>query len=116
MKPKYVKREIKDAIKTEYFEEKGMPSYFAEMLAARDFTPDDYEVCFNNKTCFHSPFDMQNMSEAVETISYVMESGGSVLIYGDYDADGLTASSILSLFFTDNGIENTVVIHNRDEG
>ncbi len=116
MKPKYVKREIKDAIKTEYFEEKGMPSYFAEMLAARDFTPDDYEVCFNNKTCFHSPFDMQNMSEAVETISYVMESDGSVLIYGDYDADGLTASSILSLFFTDNGIENTVVIPNRDEG
>ena len=37
---------------------------------------------------FHSPFDIPNMSQAVETISYVMETDGKVLIYGDYDADG----------------------------
>ena len=59
---------------------------------------------------------MVNMREAAETISYLIETGGSVLIYGDYDADGLSASSILSLFFTDSGIENNVIIPTRDEG
>ncbi len=88
----------------------------AEMLNARGVTADNYQQFFTDKLSFHSPFEMPNMEEAAETISYILEDGGSVLICGDYDADGLTASAVLSLFFTDNGVDNDVIIPTRDEG
>lgn len=116
MKEKYLKRPLKNDCDIQYFVEKGYQIEYAQLLAARGITRDDFDKYFTNATTFHSPFEMTNMKEAVETISYVLETGGSILIYGDYDADGLTASSILSLFFTDNGVENTVLIPTRDEG
>ena len=116
MKQKYTKRPYYDAQSVEFFTANGIPLPLAEMLNARGVTQSNYQQFFTNKLSFHSPFDMPNMAEAVETISYILEEGGSVLICGDYDADGLTASAVLSLFFTDNGVDNDVIIPTRDEG
>lgn len=116
MKQKYVKRPILNDKVLDYLVGKGFQTEYAQMMSARGITADNFDEYFGDSFMFHSPFEMANMKEAVETISYVLETGGSVLIYGDYDADGLTASSILSLFFTDNGVENTVLIPTRDEG
>ena len=116
MKGKYLKRPSLDNGATEYLMQKGLNRGLAEALSARGVNAANYDDYFGDTMTFHSPFEMLNMSEAVETISYVAESGGSILIYGDYDADGLTASSILSLYFTDNGIDNDVIIPTRDEG
>lgn len=116
MKQKYIKRPIADNSAVEYFVDAGYQTEYAQILSARGINAENYEKYFGTSLSFHSPFEMTNMKEAVETVSYVLETGGSVLIYGDYDADGLTASSILSLFFTDNGVENTVLIPTRDEG
>lgn len=116
MKQRYFKRQLNQNGDIGYLIDKGYSVEFAELLSARGVSSENYDEFFGNSTCFHSPLEMTNMTEAVETISYVIESGGSILIYGDYDADGLTASSLLSLFFTDNGIENNVIIPTRDEG
>lgn len=114
MKQRYTKRQYTDEISVQYFVEQGVPRPIAEALNARGISREDFPQFFGG--CFHSPFEMKNMREAVETISYVLEEGGSVLICGDYDADGLTASSILSLFFSDNGVDCDVLIPTRDEG
>ena len=116
MKQRYIKRPCLDDISVEYLIGKGFSRPLAEALSARGVNQHNYEQYFSQKLMFHDPFDMVNMRQAVEVITYLMETGGSVLIYGDYDADGLTASSILSLFFTDNGVENNVIIPTRDEG
>ena len=116
MKQKYTKRPYNDIQSVEFLADKGIPLPLAEMLNARGVTMDNYQEFFSNQLMFHSPFEMPNMAEAAETISYVLEEGGSVLICGDYDADGLTASAVLSLFFTDNGVDNDVIVPTRDEG
>lgn len=115
MKQRYLKRQPTDAKSVEYFVEQGVPKALAEAMNARGISAADFPNYFG-KSCFHSPFEMKNMQEAAETISYVLEEGGSVLICGDYDADGLTASSILSLFFSDNGVDNDVIIPSREDG
>lgn len=115
MKERYKKRKIKDIESVQSFVERGIPENLAEVLSTRGVTAQNYDAYFGGD-CFHSPFEMKNMSEAVETISYILEDGGSVLICGDYDADGLTASSMLSLFFTDNGVDNDVIIPTREDG
>ncbi len=116
MKPKYVKRPVADENNVQYLTEQGLPRAIAEVLSSRGINSSNYENFVNGGVTFHSPFEMANMDSAVETINYVMETGGKILIYGDYDADGLTASSILSLFFSDNGVENDVIIPTREEG
>lgn len=116
MKQKYYKRIVEDEQSVQYLMSKGMPRAIAETLSVRKIGKDNYENFVDDKSAFYSPFEMPNMAAAVETIQYVMECGGKILIYGDYDADGLTASSILSLFFSDNGVENDVIIPTRDEG
>lgn len=116
MKQKYTKRPYFDQQSVDFFVQKGISLPLAEMLNARGVTSENFDEFFKDELTFHSPFDMPNMAEAVETISYILEEGGSVLICGDYDADGLTASAVLSLFFTDNGVDNDVIIPTRDEG
>lgn len=115
MKEKYKKREAVERFKLELLD-KGFSSSIAETLSARGIGADNFDNYFSDKLTFHSPFDMPNMREAVEIISYVVECGGSILVYGDYDADGLTASSILALYFRDNGIDCDVIVPTRDEG
>lgn len=115
MKQRYIKRQIQNPSDVEFFVAHGVPQIFAETLSARGITSAEFPY-FCGEDCFHSPFEMKNMQQATETISYLIESGGSVLICGDYDADGLTASSILSLFFTDSGVDNDVLIPTRDIG
>lgn len=116
MKQKYVKRPCSDAQAVEYLIGRGFSRGVAEALSSRGVNEATFDDFFGEALSFHSPLEMANMAEAVETISYVVESGGSILIYGDYDTDGLTASSILSLYFSDNGVDNDVLIPSRDEG
>ena len=116
MKQKYTQRPHNDFASVEFLTDKGISLPIAQMLVARGVTADNYQQFFTTELTYHSPLEMPNMDQAVETISYVLEQGGSVLSCGDYDADGLTASAVLSLFFTDNGVDNDVIIPTRDEG
>lgn len=43
----------------------------------------------------HDPCAMLGMREAVERIRIALGSGESIAVYGDYDADGLTATALL---------------------
>ncbi len=116
MRSKYIKRSISDENSVKYLTDRGLPQFVAEILSSRGVNESNYDAFLKDEAVFHSPFEMANMQAAVETVNYVAECGGKILIYGDYDADGLTASSILSLYFSDNGIENDVIVPTRDEG
>ncbi|MGO3603362.1 MAG: single-stranded-DNA-specific exonuclease RecJ [Enterococcus malodoratus] len=43
----------------------------------------------------HDPFLMHDMDKAVERIQAAIMDGQPILIYGDYDADGITSTSIM---------------------
>lgn len=60
---------------------------------------------FPDSNNFYDPFLMKGMKEAVDRINFAVEHQEKVVIYGDYDADGICSNAILSLFFTSQGID-----------
>ncbi|MBR5145319.1 MAG: DHH family phosphoesterase, partial [Clostridia bacterium] len=62
------------------------------------------------------PFLMKNMDIAVEKINFAKENNHKILIFGDYDADGISAAAILKLFFDETGIDSFVYLPKRSEG
>ena len=65
---------------------------------------------------FHDPFLLEDMDKAVEIILSHVERNTHILIYGDYDVDGTTATSILYLALLELGAKITYYIPRRDEG
>ncbi|MDE7380165.1 MAG: DHH family phosphoesterase, partial [Clostridia bacterium] len=65
---------------------------------------------------FLSPYLMSGMKEAVELIMRAREEEWSVAIYGDYDADGVCASTILYRALLEFGIHAAVYVPERKCG
>lgn len=69
-----------------------------------------------SKANFISPFKMSGMKEAVELITRARDEEWAVVVYGDYDADGVCASSIMRGVLKDFGIEPLVYVPERRNG
>lgn len=61
----------------------------------------------------HDPFLLYDMDRAVERIRRAIEDDEQILIYGDYDADGMTSASILKEALEELGAEVRVYLPNR---
>lgn len=64
---------------------------------------------------FHNPFLMPDMEIAVERIIKAIENKEKVIIYGDYDVDGITSITVLKSFLEDRGLKVSQYIPNRLE-
>ena len=62
---------------------------------------------------FYNPYLMKDMEIAVERIVKAIESQEKVIIYGDYDVDGITSTTVLKKFLKDLGLEVSYYIPNR---
>ena len=66
---------------------------------------------------FYDPFLMPDMEVAVNRIIKAIEEKEKVIIYGDYDVDGITSITVLKKYLKDRGLEVDSYIPNRlDEG
>lgn len=61
----------------------------------------------------HDPYLLHDMEKAVERIRQAIEQGELILIYGDYDADGMTSASIVKESLEQLGAECLVYLPNR---
>lgn len=59
------------------------------------------------------PFLFQDMEKAVARIEAAIQRGEAILVYGDYDADGMTSASIMKEVLEELGAEVEVYLPNR---
>lgn len=59
------------------------------------------------------PLQMQDMDAAVDHVLWAFRHNRPVTVYGDYDADGITAAALLFLFFADLGMTVSAYIPDR---
>ncbi|MBR3081848.1 MAG: single-stranded-DNA-specific exonuclease RecJ [Clostridiales bacterium] len=64
---------------------------------------------------WHDPFLYNDMRKAVDIINDTIYAHGRVLVYGDYDCDGVTATSILVRYFRSHNIDVRYIVPHRSE-
>ena len=80
-------------------EKYNLPTLTAVLLAIRGITErEDIERFFSQEFELSDPFLIKDMDKAVERIKRAVTTGEKICVYGDYDCDGITATSIMYLY------------------
>jgi single-stranded-DNA-specific exonuclease len=89
----------------------------ASILINRNINTSEKVEQFVNPTRndFHDPFLMPDMDKAVDRILKAINTNEKVMIYGDYDVDGITSITVLKKFLLDRGLEAGEYTPNRLE-
>ena len=95
----------------------GVSSVFAQLLVNRDLrTLDDAQrFLFGELSSCYDPFLLKDMDRAVERIEKAIAGREKILIYGDYDVDGVTSTALLADIFSKLGADYDTFIPNRLE-
>ena len=91
----------------------------ASILVNREITNiEDIRVFLEpTRNDFHNPYLMPDMDIAVKRIIKAIDNKEKIMIYGDYDVDGITSITVLKKFLIERGIEVRSYVPNRlDEG
>ncbi|MDE6028929.1 MAG: single-stranded-DNA-specific exonuclease RecJ [Clostridiales bacterium] len=85
----------------------GLNKKLVELLFLRGYdNVDSIEVFLHPSVDnFYPPESMLGMNECCERLHQAIDNNERVVVYGDYDADGICASSILSLYLSTQGAE-----------
>ena len=115
MNKKWELNEANDALINKISEEFNVSKLVANIIANKGLTnSDEIEVFLHpRRTDFHDPFMMPDMEKAVDRVVKAIEIHEKVAIYGDYDVDGITSSTVLKRFLAERGLETDVYIPNR---
>ena len=88
----------------------------ATILVNRKIDEKNIEIFLNpTRKNFHDPFLMPDMNIAVDRIINAIENKEKIIIYGDYDVDGITSITVLKSFLEERGIHVDTYIPNRLE-
>lgn len=95
----------------------NISNLLAKILVNREIIEDEKIEIFLNPTRndFYDPFLMPDMEKAVERILKAINTKEKVMIYGDYDVDGITSITVLKKFLNDRGLKTGHYIPNRLE-
>jgi len=96
-------------------EELNVPNQIARLLAIRGIDTFDNAKNFFRASLseLHDPFLMRDMEEAACRLCQAVRNGDKVLVYGDYDVDGTTATACIYTFLRDFGVDVDYYIPHR---
>lgn len=107
----------KPQIAAEISEQFGISPVTSLILASRGFSADESVEDFLMKNpYFQCPYDLIDMDKAVDRINYALENKEKIAVYGDYDADGVTATTLLYRYLKSRGADVIWYVPERSEG
>lgn len=93
----------------------GIPPVIVTILANRKINTENAIKSYISKSMsdIHNPMLMDGMRTAAERIKQAVENKEKIVIYGDYDVDGITSTSLLYLFLKEHGADVSYYIPDR---
>ncbi|MYL62937.1 single-stranded-DNA-specific exonuclease RecJ [Bacillus hwajinpoensis] len=95
--------------------ELGISRLAASLLVNRGISGEEEarRFLYKENLTYHDPFLMSGMKEAVERIQQAIASDERILIFGDYDADGVSSTTVLVYTLRELGATFDYYIPNR---
>ena len=111
---KWILKETPDSSVTDH---PGVPAILLQLLAQRGVQGVDEVDSFLNPKLknLSDPYDLPNMKQAVERILKAVDNGERILVYGDYDVDGVTSVTLMLHILSAYGLEASYFIPKRGE-
>lgn len=87
----------------------------ASLLISRGINNEKDIVGFcSESNTLSDPFELKDMDKAVITVTEAIHNGEKITVYGDYDADGVTATAVLYSFLETQGANVDYYIPDRN--
>ncbi|MFK2824486.1 single-stranded-DNA-specific exonuclease RecJ [Bacillus sp. B190/17] len=114
-KKRWVVKETNAQTRDQLAEQLEISPLLASLLINRGITETEAARSFlyDKGNEFHDPFLLSGMKEASERIHRAIADGEPILIFGDYDADGVNSTSVMMTVLTDLGAKVDFYIPNR---
>lgn len=115
MNKKWQLNEVNDELADKIANEFNISKIVASIIANKGLKDNnEIEVFLHpRRGDFHDPFLMPDMDKAVARIIQAIDNKEKVAIYGDYDVDGITSSTVLHRFLEERGLHTDIYIPNR---
>lgn len=107
--------EIDEEIVSKYSQKYGIPYVSVAILYSRGFREESDIQIFLQGTVEDNVFDITDMDKAVQRIEKAIKENEKICIYGDYDADGITSSSLMCRYLRDRGADVFCYIPERNK-
>ncbi|MEK7447721.1 MAG: DHH family phosphoesterase, partial [Patescibacteria group bacterium] len=107
---------VKDRFPKDYLKSSDFSDLEKQLLFTRGIKDErEVEDFLNPKyEALHDPFLMKGIKETVERIKKAIDSCEKVVVYGDYDVDGITATTVLCEVLKELGIDTDYYIPRRN--
>ncbi|WP_338750356.1 single-stranded-DNA-specific exonuclease RecJ [Bacillus sp. FJAT-52991] len=114
-KTRWIVRQTDEEMRDQLCEKLAISPLLASLLINRGLTDEESarHFLFDKDNNFHDPFLLKGMVEAVNRIQTAIENEEPILIFGDYDADGVSSTSVMMTALQDLGANVEFYIPNR---
>lgn len=115
MNKRWVIKDVSNDLVSKLSGELGVEHLTALLMAGRGIDTKEKGEKFLSPSLkdLHDPFLLKDMDKAVSRLMSAIESGEQIALYGDYDVDGTTATSLLHIFFKSIEVETACYIPER---
>lgn len=111
---KWVVSELDKELAKELAYECDTDPIVALIASARGYTdPMALEEFLSDEPCFSSPYDMADIEKAAQIVNSHIENGSKIAVFGDYDCDGVVATSFLCTYLRNRGANCIYYIPDR---
>lgn len=106
--------EVDDILLSKYMQEFNLSEVVARVLLQRGVKLEDVAEFLNpNLLYLHDPFLIKGMDRAIRRIKKAIDENEQIVVYGDYDVDGICSVSLLMRVFSELDANATYYIPNR---
>ncbi len=100
---------------TEIADDCGLDPLVVFIACSRGMTdPYEIEQFFEKEPEFCDPYEYSGISEAVERINIALEENEKILVFGDYDCDGVTSTALLTTYLKRRNADVSFFVPDRE--
>lgn len=111
---KWLTAHIDKELAAQVAESHSLDPFTSLILVSRGITEyEDVEEFFDSDFCFCDPYLITDMDKAVERIEKAIEKFEKICVFGDYDADGVTATALMYSYLSSHGADVMYYIPDR---